>query len=89
MFSKQPPSSPPLSWSAKAARTKESPISSPLAMALHDPNLISFAAGLVIDTGIQRLGQVVGELLETTPIVLGDSPGCCSLNPEPRTLWHE
>jgi alanine-alpha-ketoisovalerate/valine-pyruvate aminotransferase len=112
-------------------------------MALHNPNLISFAAGLVdaptlpveqcaaitrciergvlyvpgdycfhpdesgrvpqnclrlcfgqvshdqIDTGIQRLGKVVGELLETTPIVLGDSLGCCSLNPEPRTLSHE
>ncbi|MCY2954875.1 MAG: PLP-dependent aminotransferase family protein [Planctomycetota bacterium] len=47
MFSKQPPSSPPLSFSAKAARTEESPISSLMAMALHNPNLISFAAGLV------------------------------------------
>jgi hypothetical protein len=105
MFSRQPPFSPPLSRFAKAARTEESPISSLMAMASHNPSLISFAAGLVdaptlpvercaaitrrIDTGIQGLGKVVGELLETTPMVPGDSPGCGSLNPEPRTLSHE
>src|SRR3954468_16080049 len=39
--------SPPLALSAKAQRTQEAPISALIAAAVADPNLISFAAGLV------------------------------------------
>lgn len=43
----QEPNSPPLRLSAKAKRTQEAPISALIAAAVADPNLISFAAGLV------------------------------------------
>lgn len=49
MFAKHSPTSPPLSLSAKASRTREAPISPLMAMALHNPNLINFAAGFVDD----------------------------------------
>src|SRR5207244_1572753 len=41
------PNLPPISFSAKAKRTQEAPISALIAAAVADPNLISFAAGLV------------------------------------------
>src|SRR6266581_3513268 len=41
------PNPPPLQLSAKALRTQEAPISALIAAAVADPNLISFAAGLV------------------------------------------
>src|SRR5687768_925784 len=38
---------PPLAWSAKAKRTKDSPISFLIAEAMRNPSLVNFAAGLV------------------------------------------
>ncbi|HEV2294037.1 MAG TPA: PLP-dependent aminotransferase family protein [Tepidisphaeraceae bacterium] len=42
-----PPSAPPLSFSTKAQRTKEQPISFLITTAMANPELINFAAGLV------------------------------------------
>src|SRR5947208_5516563 len=60
---------PPLSFSAKAQRTREAPISALIAAAVADPNLISFAAGLV-----DPLTLPVDECAAITQKIFADRP---------------
>src|SRR4051812_44879645 len=61
--------SPPLNLSAKAKRTQEAPISALIAAAVADPNLISFAAGLV-----DPLTLPVEECAAITQKIFADRP---------------
>src|ERR1043165_2561736 len=61
--------SPPLALSAKALRTQEAPISALIAAAVADPNLISFAAGLV-----DPLTLPVDERAAITQKIFADRP---------------
>src|SRR3954468_14764671 len=61
--------SPPLAFSAKAQRTQEAPISALIAAAVADPNLISFAAGLV-----DPLTLPVDECAAITRKIFADRP---------------
>jgi len=65
----QKPISPAPSLSAKAKRTQESPISALIAAAVADPNLISFAAGLV-----DPLTLPVDECAAITRKIFADRP---------------
>jgi 2-aminoadipate transaminase len=60
---------PPLHLSAKAKRTREAPISALIAAAVADPNLISFAAGLV-----DPLTLPVDECAAITQKIFADRP---------------
>ena len=59
------PTHPPISFSAKAQRTKEQPISYLIAVAKANPALISFAAGLVDPMTLPHaeLAQIAGKIL--------------------------
>src|SRR5258706_7285301 len=63
------PNLPPISLSAKAKRTQEAPISALIAAAVADPNLISFAAGLV-----DPLTLPVDECAAITQKIFADRP---------------
>jgi len=61
------PTPPPLAWSDKARRTKDSPISFLIAEAMRNPSLINFAAGLVDPWSLP-----VEECLDITRKILSD-----------------
>src|SRR6267378_4568983 len=61
--------SPPISLSSKALRTQEAPITALIAAAVADPNLISFAAGLV-----DPLTLPVDECAAITQKIFADRP---------------
>jgi 2-aminoadipate transaminase len=63
------PQPPPISFSARARRTGEAPISTLIATVIANPNMISFAAGLV-----DPLTLPAQECLEITRVILSD-PG--------------
>src|SRR5687767_12521341 len=63
------PNSLPLALSAKAQRTQEAPITALIAAAVADPNLISFAAGLV-----DPLTLPVDECAAITQKIFADRP---------------
>jgi 2-aminoadipate transaminase len=65
----QEPNLPPLALSAKAKRTREAPITALIAAAVADPNLISFAAGLV-----DPLTLPVDECAVITKKIFADRP---------------
>ena len=69
MFGNRPPASPPLALSAKARRTQEAPISALIGAAVANPDLISFAAGLVDPTVLPA-----EQCLAITQRILADRP---------------